>query len=117
MSNPKMKLENKKDVEFTLDTIGRPYITDSKVSYFEKHYRQNLNIEDYQSVKGNGCIHNFGSGKTTLLCNMVKTDLEADPSKPLVLDFTNKTVQNVKSMLGIKLEANSICTHSIAVLL
>ena len=69
MSNPKMKLENKKDVEFTLDTIGRPYITDSKVSYFEKHYRQKLNIEDYQSVKGNGCIYNVGSGKTTSLCN------------------------------------------------
>ena len=53
-------------------------------------------MSDYKTDIGKGCIHNgqAGSGKTTLLCNMVQKC-----KRPIVLLFTNKAVENVKSRL------------------
>ena len=80
------------------------------MTYFEKHYRENVDISDYKAKLGKGCIFNgqAGSGKTHRLCEMV---MEED--NPLVLSFTNKSVENVKSRLitmGVdKEETNKIC--------
>ena len=96
ITNPRVILQNKKDVEFDIKNIGEAYITDTPLCYFERHYRENMDYESYEAKKGEGCIYNgqAGSGKTTKLCKMVmKTD------KPLVLSFTNKAVQNVKDRL------------------
>ena len=96
ITNPKVILKNKKDVVFDIKNIGKAYITDSPLCYFERHYRENMDFECYKAVEGKGCIYNgqAGSGKTTKLCKMVmKTD------KPIVLSFTNKAVQNVKDRL------------------
>ena len=110
ISRPKVEFKNKKDVKFTTKKIGRAYVTDSKLAYFEKHYRENMDMTDYKIETGKGCIYNgqAGSGKTTKLCKMVQ---KAD--QPLVLAFTNKAIENVKSKLisnGYEQEeANKIC--------
>ena len=110
ISNPEVQFKNKKDVKFTTKKIGRAYVTDSQLAYFEKHYRENMDMTDYKIETGKGCIYNgqAGSGKTTKLCKMVQ---KAD--RPLVLAFTNKAIENVKSKLisnGYEQEeANKIC--------
>ena len=60
-----------------------------------------MDIKDYNVEIGNGYIFigQAGSGKTTKLCNMVKNE-----ENPLVLSFTNKAIENVKSRL-IKMES------------
>ena len=110
ITNPKTTFRNKKDVKFSTKKIGKAYVTDSKLAYFEKHYRENMNISDYKIESGKGCIYNgqAGSGKTTKLC---ETIMKVD--NPIVLLFTNKSVENVKNRL-IKMgfgknEANKIC--------
>ena len=68
ISNPKKSFRNKKDVKFSTKKIGRPYVTDSSLVYFEKHYRENMPKPN--TIKnGKGCIYNgqAGSGKTTRL--------------------------------------------------
>lgn len=52
ISNPIMKFRNKKDVKFSTKKIGKAYITDSMLTYFEKHYRDNMNIDDYEVKPG-----------------------------------------------------------------
>ena len=109
-SNPKMKFKNKKDVKFSTKRIGKAYVTDSTLSYFEKHYRENMTFDDYNTKKGKGCIFTgqAGSGKTTKLCQMVR-----EAENPLVLSFTNKAIENVKNRLvstGMHKDvANNIC--------
>ena len=109
ISNPKVSFKNKKDVKFSTKKIGRAYVTDSTLTYFEKHYRENIDISDY-TMDGRGCIYNgqAGSGKTSLLCKKVK-----QTENPLVLSFTNKAIENVKSRLiqiGYeKVDTNKIC--------
>ena len=96
ITNPRVILENKKDVKFDIKNIGKAYITDSPLCYFERHYRENMDFDCYKAIEGEGRIYNgqAGSGKTTKMCKMVmKTD------KPIVLSFTNKAVQNVKDRL------------------
>ncbi|XP_068684491.1 uncharacterized protein [Montipora foliosa] len=96
ITNPRPALKNKKDVVFDVKNIGKAYITDSPLCYFERHYRENMDFDSYKAVKGEGRMYNgqAGSGKTTKMCKMVmKTD------KPIVLSFTNKAVQNVKDRL------------------
>ena len=94
ISNLKVNFKNKKGVK----KIGRAYVTDSKLCYFEKHYRDNMNMDDYKTVNNNSksCIYNgkAGPGKTTKLCEMVR-----DAKNPLVLSFTNKAIENVKDRL------------------
>ena len=108
LSNPSMKFKNKKDAKFKTKHIGKEFTTDSKLVYFEKHYRDNLDMTDYKVKKGDGCIYKRGAGcgKTTLLCKMVKEE-----TNPLVLSFTNTAIENVKNRLvknGYK-DANKIC--------
>ena len=109
ISNPIQSFKNKKDVKFSTKKIGRAYITDNELVYFEKHYRENIDIEEYEMINGKGIIFNgqAGSGKTTKLCEMVMKS-----QNPLVLSFTNKAIENVKSRLlkmGYKHDANKIC--------
>lgn len=37
----------KKDTKFSTKKIGKAFVTDSKLYYFEKHYRENLDMNDY----------------------------------------------------------------------
>jgi len=70
----KCHLEIRKILKFNTKNIGKAYVTDSTLSYFEKHYRENVTcISDYKKESGNGCIFTgqAGSGKTTKLCKMV----------------------------------------------
>ena len=108
ITKPKITFKNKKDIKFSTNKIGKAYVTDSELKYFEKHYRENLDIESYKIECGKGGIFNgqAGSGKTTKLCNMV---IETD--NPIVFSFTNKAVENVKKRLvnmGYR-NANKIC--------
>ena len=74
ISNPKMTFRDKKDIKFSTKKIGKAYVTDSVLSYFEKHYRENIIYEDYNIKIDKGCIFTgqAGSGKTTKPCQMVK---------------------------------------------
>ena len=112
ITNPK-KLKHKKDVKFETKNIGKAYVTNTKLVYFEKKYRENIDYESYEVKKGEGCIFNgqAGSGKTTKLCEMV-----SETENPLVLSFTNKAIENVKRRLsdvytkkGVETEVNKIC--------
>ena len=109
ISNPIKSFKNKKDVKFSTKKIGRAYVTDNTLKYFEKHYRENIDVKEYEIVNGKGIIFNgqAGSGKTTKLCEMV-----LNTKNPLVLSFTNKAVENVKSRLqkmNYNGDANKIC--------
>ena len=103
--NPKKNFKNKKDVEFNTSKIGRAYVTDTELTYFEKRYRENMDYDSYEVRRGEGYVFNgqAGSGKTTKLCDMVK-----EAENPLVLSFTNKAVENVKDRLS-KTGLNSVC--------
>ncbi|XP_068723522.1 uncharacterized protein [Montipora capricornis] len=92
ITNPKKMFKNKKDGKFTTNKIGRTYVTDTRLAYFEKHYRENVDMTD-ETENGKGCTVNSqaGSGKTSLLFEMV---LKA--KNPIVFSFTNKAVQDVK---------------------
>ncbi len=110
IQNPRVLFKHKKDVKFDIKCIGKPFVTESRFSYFEKKSRDNIDITEYKDVLGEGVIYsgNAGFGKTTKLCNMVTKE-----DKPLVLSYTNKAIENVKSRL-IKNdfdinEANKIC--------
>lgn len=108
ISNPKKSFRNKRNVKFSTKKIGRPYVADSSLVYFEKHYRENMDIPE-QIERGKGCIYNgqAGSGKTTKLCQMVD-----EATNPIVLAFTNKAVENVKSRL-IQMGYNNKQTNEI----
>ena len=95
--NPDLKLKNKKNVSFKLKHIGKPFITNTELVYFEKKFRENLDYESYTTTSGNGQIYigQAGSGKTTKLCEMVKQS-----ENPLVLSYTNKAIENIKKRLG-----------------
>ena len=71
-------------------------MTDSNSTYFEKHYRENMDINDFKTQTGTGCIYHgeAGCGKTTKLSKMV---LKAE--SPIILSFTNKAVENIKERL------------------
>ena len=96
ITSPKKLFKNKRDVKFSTKKIGKAYVTDSNLSYFEKHYRENMDTSDYKVKSGKGCIFDgqAGSGKTHKLCKMV---MEAN--NPIVFSFTNKAVENVKNRL------------------
>ena len=95
ITNPKKSYKNKKDVKFSTKKIGRAYVTDSVLVYFEKHFRENM-VELDEVEFGRGMIYNgqAGSGRTTKLCEKV---FQAE--NPIVLSFTNKAVENVKDRL------------------
>ena len=74
ISNPKVSFKNKKDVKFSTKKIGKAYVTDSDLLYFVKHFWENMDMSDYKTETGRGCIFNgqAGSGKTSLLCKKVQ---------------------------------------------
>ena len=74
--------------------------TDSNVTYFEKHYRENLNPDNYTDYMGNGTIYygGAGCGKTYKLCQ-----LASEAEDPIILSFTNKATENVKSKNNIQI--------------
>lgn len=47
MTNPKYNYKNKADVKFEVKHIGKAFKTNSQPTYFEKHYRQNLDFDSY----------------------------------------------------------------------
>ena len=47
MTNPKHKYNNKADVKFHVKNIGKPFVTNGHPTYFDKHYRENLDYESY----------------------------------------------------------------------
>ena len=110
VTNPLVDFPHKRTVEFEIKSIGNAYMTSSKLSYFEKKYRENIDFGSYEVVKGRGEIvcGQAGSGKTTELCQKV-----ADCVNPMVLSFTNKAIENVKKRLAkvenIKHDVNKIC--------
>ena len=61
MMNPKHQYSNKKDVKFTTDSIGQVFQADSSATYFEKHYRENFNPDNYTDYVGNGAIYYGGA--------------------------------------------------------
>lgn len=87
----------KKSIKFSTKSIGKAYITASKLCYFEKNYRGNMNTEDCNIKLGKGYVFNglAGSGKTTWLCDMVMK-----AKNPLVLSSPNKSIENVKGGLN-----------------
>ena len=97
MTNPKKQYPNKKDVKFETKNIGSVYTTDSAPVYLEKHYRENFDTSDYTDYVVNGCIYYgaTGCGKTTKLVK-----LAAKATNPVILLFTNKTIENVKSRIS-----------------
>ena len=96
MTSPKVTYPNKKDVNFKVKNISNADMTDSNSTYFEKHYRENMDINDFKTQTGTGCIYHgeAGCGKTTKLCKMV---LKAE--SPIILSFTNTAVENIKERL------------------
>ena len=96
MKNPKHQYPNKKDVEFSSDQIGNVFTTNSECVYLEKHYRD-FDPGDYTDFVGDGVIYygQAGCGKTTKL---IKLALEAP--NPIILSFTNKAIENLKSRIN-----------------
>ena len=62
MTNPRHKYPNKKDAKFNISHIGKTFQTDSPPTYFEKHYRENFNPDNYTDYVGNGAIYYGGAG-------------------------------------------------------
>ena len=62
--------------------------------YFEKHFRENIDIKEYYMVNGKGIIFNgqAGSGKTTKLCEMV-----LNTQNPLVLSLQIRLSKTLKA--------------------
>ena len=110
VTNPQTWFRYKKSVEFETKNMGRAFRTDTELKYFERKYRENIDMDCYEIVTGKGQIVNgqAGSGKTTELCKRV-----AESEKPLVLSFTNKAIENVKERLrkteNNKHDPNKIC--------
>lgn len=96
MTNPKNTYRNKSDVKFKTKNIGEPFITNTKPTYFEKHYRENIDASNYTAYKGNG--------KTRKLCMMI-----TKAEDPIVLSFTNKAIEVVKGR--IEAEYHNITVH------
>ena len=61
-----MKFKDKKDVEFKTSRIRRAYVTDSKLTYFEKHYRENIDLNDYEKIYDKECIQGLSKKLQTL---------------------------------------------------
>ena len=72
----------------------------SEPLYFEKHYRNNFDPDDYTDFVGDGAIFcgQAGCGKTTKLIK-----LAAEATNPIILSFTNKAIENVKSRIDERL--------------
>lgn len=110
MTNPKYQYENKADVKFHVNNIGKPFFTDSKPEQFEKRYRENMDINDFKDIiseTGKIIYGGAGCGKTFKLCDMIYEN----KNKRLVFSHTNKAVVNIKQrLMTMKVDnVNKIC--------
>lgn len=90
MTNTKYQYPNKKDVKFDVSNIGKTFETDIPAIYFEKHYRENLNLDNYTDLESEtNCVYHGGAGcgKTYKLC-----ELASAATNPIILSFTNKAI-------------------------
>ena len=103
MTNPKHQYPNKNDVEFSTKQIGKVFTTNSECLYFEKRYRNNFDPDDYTDFVGDDTTFysQAGCGKTT---KPIK--LTAEATNPIILSFTNKAIENVKSRIEERLRNN-----------
>ena len=101
MSYPRHQYPSKREVEFETKNIGNIYTTNSQPVYFEKHYRENFDASNYTDYVGNGCIYYgaAGCGKTTKLLK-----LASKATDPIILSFTNKAIENIKSRISEELQ-------------
>ena len=100
MTNPKHQYQNKCDDKFKTGHIGKPFMTNTRSTYFEKLCKENLDTSKYTDYVGDGCIYYgaAGCGKTTKLCKLASTAKD-----PVILSFTNKAIENVKSRIHVDL--------------
>lgn len=80
MTNPRKNYKNKSDVKFNVNHIGNAFKTNSNFSYFEKHYRENLDYDSFKdkiSESGKILYGQAGCGKTYCLHSYIvmSTDL------------------------------------------
>lgn len=103
MTNPNHKYKNKADFKFNIKNIGKPYVTDSRPNYFEKHYRENMDYKSYaDKISKSAKIYygQAGCGQSTQLCQLI---YEND-GKAILLSHTNKAVVNIKNQLKDKFD-------------
>ena len=111
MTNPKHTYKNKSDVKFQVKYIGKPFITNSKLVYFDKLFREKLDYKSYsEHVSKTGKIYygQAGCGKTHRICELIYEHKD----NCLVFSHTNKAVVNIKNRLETKMdkdEVNKIC--------
>ena len=98
MTNPKHQYPNNKDVKFSSDQIGNVFTTNSECVYFEKHYRDNFDPDDYTDFVGNGVIYygQAGCGKTTK-----RIKLASEATNPIILS-SNRPVSYTHLTLPTK---------------
>lgn len=98
MTNPKYSYKNKADVKFQVKNIGKPFVTYSKPTYFEKRYRENLDYNsyvDHVSKTGKIIFGEAGCGKTYKICDLIYEHKD----NCLVFSHTFKAVVNIKNRL------------------
>lgn len=106
MTNPKYEYENKADVKYTTHCIGKPFMTNSIPTYFDKKYRENMDVnyfKDIMSESGKIIYGQAGCGKTYKLCDIIYENKD----NCLVFSHTNKAVVNIKNRL-IKMKVNNV---------
>ena len=55
ITNLEKSFKNKKDGKFSTKKMGKAYVTDSELVYFEKHFRETMDMSDYKIETENGC--------------------------------------------------------------
>ena len=98
MTNTKFNCKNKSDVIFNANHVGKAFKTNSKFSYFDKHYRENLDHDSFKDVisdTGKILYGKAGCGKSTQLCQLIYENKD----KAILLSHTNKAVVNIKNVL------------------
>lgn len=109
LTSTKYQYPNKYEVEFSTDQIGKVFTTTSESLYFEKHYRNNFDPDNYTDFVGDSSIYygQAGCGKTTKLIK-----LASEAINPIILSFTNKAIENVKSRIDERLRDNCFTFES-----
>ena len=113
ITNPRFNYKNKSDVTFNVNHIGKAFKTNSKYSYFYKHYRENLDYDSFKdkiSETGKILYGVAGCGKSTQLCQLIYENKD----KALLFSHTSKAVVNIKNILKNRHDmdpkvVNSIC--------
>ena len=72
-------------------------MTESVPVYFQRHFRENFNTDDYSDYVGDGCIY-YGQPGCGITTKLIK--LAAKAINPIISSFTNKAIENIKSRIG-----------------